>query len=86
MAELKTPVREVQPLELKIELNFTTADLHAAFAAQADPDEDLFYDTFSEAWDAASISKKLATLSRVAELMEGAAAAIQLGLGDPVPK
>ena len=76
--------RAVQPLRISGTVVFETADIKAAFTQQSDPDEDLFYDAFSEAWDAAPLSAKLFTLSRIASLAEAQASNLRLsGVVEP---
>lgn len=87
--ELVTDVRTVQPKqEARGRWGFTAEDLHKAFAAQTDPDEDLFYALMGEEWEAKLPSEKFLILSKIAALVEAEAPeqfAIGQGRIEPKP-
>jgi hypothetical protein len=85
--QFTSPVRSVQPQVASGAWGFTTEDLHKAFAAQTDPDEDLFYALFGEEWDALKPSQKFLICSKIAALVEGeAATGFAVGQGRVEPK
>jgi hypothetical protein len=59
------------------QFSFNEADLAAAFA-NADPDEQLYFDVFGPTWAAKTVSEKLTLLARVAALAEAQAAKLNL--------
>jgi hypothetical protein len=69
--------RTVEPPSLRGSFGFTEADLTAAFA-NADPDEQLYYDVFGPKWAAKPVSEKLTLLARVAALAEAQAVKLNL--------
>lgn len=60
-------LRTVQPESVDVDVLFTEEDIAAAFMV-ADPDEVLFYQLFSPAWNGLAAADKLRVLARVAEL------------------
>lgn len=69
--------RTVEPPSIGGSFAFTEADLTAAFA-NADPDEQLYFDVFGPKWAAKAASEKLTLLARVAALAESQAAKLNL--------
>lgn len=80
-----TVTRHVEPLTFKANVEFSEAELIAAFNSQ-DPDEDLFYEAFySPSWPARPGSEKLSIMSRIAMLAE-MASQVTVVVQPPEPK
>lgn len=62
--------RGIDPLALVFRIEYSEEDLDAAFTDQSDPNEELYYAIFSDAFKAASASEQLAHLLKVAQLVE----------------
>ncbi len=84
---LLTSNRTVDPNAIQAGVGFDAADIDAAFIAQEDPDEQLFYDLFSPDWLLKPVSEQLVLLSRLARLVEQSRASVLAGtLSAPTPK
>lgn len=81
-----TYTRSIDPMKMDCQLSLDDADLNSAFTAQADPNEDLFYNVMGPGWTTQSVPEQLRLLADVTELAIQAASLQTQQTGDPQPK
>lgn len=62
--------RGLDPERFGVTVNFTAEDIRKAFVEKADPDEQLFYDTFGPGVENVSTSVALERAAKLAKLVE----------------
>lgn len=67
--------RDNKPLSLSQGVSWTEAELHEVFELAADPDEQLYFDIYSDKWTSFTEVEQLERLLQVAQLVEAAAKA-----------